>query len=213
FELRIGDPALGHWMVGGDEHIEANAERLLIHGGGVLNVEVEATVVGIDLTAGDGELYQRAQQVQTGVHAHEPRAQVSVDFGAHALAGCGMRACLGGDVYNGGLVGVVDGGGDGTAAAAVDFEDAPVARLSAGCRVENGAIEHDAAALIDGEHARLTLAQVGVGAIELFSHDAASLARGRAPATRGRTGASVCVGRSNHASLVSSLLGFHIHLG
>src|SRR5215813_6461529 len=112
--------------------------------------------------------------MQARVHAHEARAQVPVDHGANQLAGGGRDASFLGNVHDGGLVGVVDGGGNGTAISAYDLEHTPVARLPAGRRVEDGAVEHDAAARVDGEHARLTVAKVGVGAIELFGHDGRS---------------------------------------
>ena len=67
---------------------------------------------------------------------------------AHGLAGLRQRAALGGNVHDGGLVGVVDRGGDGAACSALDLEHARVAGLAAGGGVEHGAVEHDAAALV-----------------------------------------------------------------
>ena len=104
----------------------------------------------IDLAAGDGELHQRAQQVQAGVHAHEPWRVSQSSTARTVWPGAGRAAPSAGDVHDGGLVRVVDGGGDGAGAAALDLERALVAGLAAGRRIEHGAVEHDAAALVDG---------------------------------------------------------------
>ena len=64
---------------------------------GVLDVEVEPAVVGVDLAAGDGELHQRAEQMQAGVHAHEAvSACPSRARRARVWPGCGARRALGG---------------------------------------------------------------------------------------------------------------------
>src|SRR5688572_24467768 len=73
-------------------------------------------------------------------------------------------------MHNGRLVGIIDGGGDGTGGAAFDLERSLVAGLAARRGIEHGPVERDAAALVDAEHARRAVAQVGVGPIELLGH-------------------------------------------
>ena len=169
-QLGVADPAVADGVIGGDQRVELARQRVLVDRGWVLDVEIEPAVVGVDLAAGDGELHQRAQQMQAGVHAHQPVARVPVEHDADALAGCGERAALGRDVHDAGLVGVVDGGGDRAAAAALQLDQPLVAGLPAGGRVEHGAVEDDAAALVDAEHARAAVALVGIGPVELLGH-------------------------------------------
>ena len=185
-ELGVGDPALADGMIGGDQRVEVGGQLVLVDGGGVLDVEVEPAVVGVDLAAGDRKLHERAEQVQQ-VCMRMRRERVSQSSTARTLwPGAGRRRALGGHVHDGGLVGVVDGGGDRAAAAAVDLERALVAGLPAGGGIEHGAVEHDAAALVDGQHARGAVAQVGIGPVELLGHFGSPRASGPRPSTTGR---------------------------
>ena len=68
------------------------------------------------------------------------------------------------------LSAIVDRGGNGAAAAALGLQHALVTRLPARRRVEHGAVQDDAAALVHGEHLRGAVAQVGIGAVELLGH-------------------------------------------
>jgi len=89
----------------------------------------------------------------------------------HILAGCRFCRAFRSDMDDGRLVGVVDGGGDRAAAAAIDLDHALVAGLSAAGRIEDGAIEHDAAASLTASTRARAIALVGVGAVELLSHE------------------------------------------
>jgi hypothetical protein len=117
------------------------------------------------------------------------RERVSSRARAHDLARLRAGGARGRHVHDGGLVGIVDGGGDGAHAPALDLERALVARLPAGGGIEHGAVEHDAAALVDREHACGAVAQVGIGPVELLGHASSRVvesARPKAGSTHSR---------------------------
>ena len=140
-------------------------------------------VVGADLAAGDGELHQRAQQMQAVCMRMSLCARVPVEHGAHGLAGRRQRARLRRRHARSWSCRRRRRWWRSGSAAALDLEHALVAGLAAGGGIEHRAVEHDAAALVDGQHARRAVAQVGVGAVELLGHArSSSLRPGRSDA-------------------------------
>ena len=107
------------------------------------------------------------EQVQAGVDAHVAVAALPVEHGGQRFAGFGQRLGLARDMHDLALVLAVDRGGDGDVAAG-PAQRAGVARLAAAGGVEDRAVEHDAAAVVDGDDGRLGFGQVGVVAEEKF---------------------------------------------
>src|SRR6266404_2777280 len=150
-QLLVGDPARPHRMILGDEAIDAGGDLLAVELA-VGQVEIQPTLAVADLAAGDVAGHHGGQEVQAGVHAHQPVAAVPVD----------PRDDLGADrrQYGIGDRDVPDAVG-GIALDRVDDGDRPavgqpqrpgVARLAAAGGIEHGAVEHDAAGIGGGNH-------------------------------------------------------------
>jgi hypothetical protein len=139
-------------MALGDQLVEGGGDRLLVERR-ARYVEIEPAAPVADCAAGHRARHDRAQQVQTGVHAHQPMAPLPIDFHGHGVAGGGAIRVWGGDVDY--LVGVV-------AFYRVDDRDcratrqpqhAGIAGLSATSRVKHGAVEPNSA-LVDRDDPR-----------------------------------------------------------
>src|SRR5262249_46743581 len=65
---------------------------------------------------------------------------------------------------------VIDGGGDRQGTDAGNLQGAGVAGLAAGGSVKNRAVENDAAAVVDGNDTGRAVAELGIGAKQLFRH-------------------------------------------
>jgi hypothetical protein len=96
--------------------------------------------------------------MQRGVHPHTPMAQGPIETSRDLASDFRRYLSYVWNVDDGGLVGIVDGSGDRDLATVGRNQDASIARLSSGLRIEDGAIEDDAAALVDDEYARRCLA-------------------------------------------------------
>jgi len=102
------------------------------------------------------------------MHAHQLAARVPVDT-ARTVWPAQDAQCPRPAVHYGRFVGIVDGGGDGQEPPP-SISSVP---LSPGCPPaagRTGAVQHDAAALVDGEHARGAVATGSIGAVELLGH-------------------------------------------
>ena len=170
-------------MVAGDERVEPLLDLLLRRDLAAVEVEIEPALLGADRAAGDREGEDDGEEVQAGVDAHVPMAALPVERRLDRLARLGQRLGLAGDVDDLALVVAIDGGGDGDRRSVGADEPPGIAGLAAAGGVEDGAVEDDAAAVVDGEHGGLDLGKVGVVAEEEFGgHDlapwAAMVARG-----------------------------------
>ena len=151
----------------GDQRVEPLLDLLLGRNLAV-DVEVEAAFVGADRAAGDREGKDDGEEVQAGVDAHVAVAALPVERRLQPLAGLGEGLGLAGDVDDLALVVAVDGGGDRDRRAALADQPAGIAGLPAAGGVEDGAVEDDAAAVVDAEHGGLGLGKVRVVAEEEF---------------------------------------------
>src|SRR5579883_3283670 len=79
-QLFVADPARGDRMRLGDQSVEPRADRLPVEARSGY-VEIEPAVAVADLPAGHRPGNDAAQEVQAGVHAHQPIAPLPVDFG------------------------------------------------------------------------------------------------------------------------------------
>ena len=107
-----------------------------------------------------GILHQRAQQMQAGVHAHEscsgcPSQVRRGRSDRPPGAALHPRAHAQSSVLSASQTVVVIG----TAVATLELDAAAIARLPAGGGVKDRPIQHDATAIVDGEHLRGTVAQ------------------------------------------------------
>ena len=110
--------------------------------------------------------------MKRGVDAHVAVPPLPVERRLDRLAGLGQRLGLARHMDDLALVVAIDGGGDGDRRGVGAEQAAAVARLAAAGGVEHGAVEDDAAPVVDAEHRRLGLGQIGVVAEEQFGrHD------------------------------------------
>ena len=107
------------------------------------------------------------EQVQAGVDAHVAVAPLPVEHRGQRLAGFRQRLGVARDMHHLALVLAVDRGGDGDIAAR-PAKPPGVAGLAAAGGVEHRAVEHDAAAVVDGKDGGLGFGKVGVAAEEEF---------------------------------------------
>ncbi len=168
-EFGVRDPLVGDGVVGCDDRRDRLGQLVLVDRARVLDVEVEPAFLGADLPACDGKFHETAQQMQRGVHAHVLVPRLPVERDIDGVADVRLRSALGRDVNDRRLVGVVDRRRNG-ASAASEGDRALVTGLTASARIKRRLVEHDAAALVDGENLGACRSQIGVAAVELLGH-------------------------------------------
>ena len=149
-ELLVGDPD-GLGVDGaGDQRI-----GLLLDARGVeqahVDVEIEPGLVGRDVAAGDGRHDDAGHDVERGVQPHQ---RMAGDLEDQRFARGRLRRARRADVPHAGRIVALARVGDGDALAAVADQHAGVAHLAAALRIEDRAVELDAA-LVGGDDARL----------------------------------------------------------
>jgi hypothetical protein len=156
----------------GEQFVEPGGDRFLVEARAG-HVEVEPAPPVADRPAGHRAGHHRTQQMQAGVHAHQPVAALPIDLGGDRGARLGQRRARLGDMDH--RVGRV------TLHRIDDRDRRPVgqpqhpaiAGLSAAGRIEHGAIKRDAA-LVNPNHPRRARADISVVAEDEFGHQCPS---------------------------------------
>ncbi|MFI4877403.1 MAG: hypothetical protein ACHP9U_00950 [Steroidobacterales bacterium] len=135
-----------------------------------LDVEVEPSLVGDDVTAGHRGGDHARQQVQRGVQAHEAVAPWPVELERQRLTRFGERRTRCGYVQHPIRSVALAGVGDRQPFSAGTHQPAAVAGLAPAERIKQRAVELDAA-FADRDHAGAGGLQVGIGPKKQFGHD------------------------------------------
>ncbi len=167
-EILVADPARGHGVRRGDQRVEAFGDRSLVEAR-PRNIKVEPAPAVGDLAAGHCPRHDAAQQVQAGMHAHQPMAPLPIDLGNHLATRLGQRRAG---------VGNMDHLVERIALHRIDDCDrlsgwqaqkAGIARLAAARRIEHRAVEPDPP-LVGGNHPRRARTQVAVVTKQKLGH-------------------------------------------
>ena len=161
-QFGVVDPARRNRMPLFDEAVEPGGDRLLVEAGAG-HIKIEPPAALADRAAGHRARHDRAQQMQAGVHAHQPVSPLPIDL-RHDL-GIERRQRRAGSRDMDHLVGGValDRVDDLDRAAVSQPQRARVAGLSAARRVEHRAVEANPA-FVARDHARDTARLVSIGA-------------------------------------------------
>ena len=172
----IGYPARRDLVGRGDQRIELSCDLFFVEArSGYVEIEPAAPVR--HLTAGHGARHHRAEEMQTGMHAHQPVAALPIELGCELRAWRRQRRARGRDVDD--LV-------EAFALYRVDNRDclaggeaqrSLIAGLAAAGRVEHRAVEPDAL-LVGSDNARRARARIRIIAENQFGHPPAPLSHG-----------------------------------
>jgi len=149
-------------VIGCDQFVDRQPDRLLVEGR-VADIEIQAAFRRADLAAGYAVRHHRAQQMQTGMHAHMIVAALPVEPGNEPIARFGDNGAFLRNMDDVFPTIALERRGNANFAAVAQDQHAAIARLAAAGRVEYRPVENDAAKRVDGDDRGLAFTQIGIG--------------------------------------------------